>query len=51
LAGTFSWLEEMKKSIEEGKEYEFMDSQQGKLIHDMIMLEKLKGTSYHDAFM
>lgn len=51
LAGTFSWLEEMKKSIEEGKEYELMDSQQGKLIHDMIMLEKLKGTSYHDAFM
>ena len=51
LSGTFGWAKKMQEAANKGNEFDYRNNQLGKTINDAIMLEKLKGTQYYDAFL
>lgn len=51
LVGTLNWAQEMQTNAENGDEFGYRNSALGKTINDILMLQKLEGTEYYDAFM
>ena len=51
IAGTFNWLKELEKAAKEGDEFRYETASLGKLVHDLTVLEKLKGSDYYTALM
>lgn len=50
-AGTFNWLAEMERARDNNDEFKFETSRMAKMANDLMMLEKLKGTSYYNSFL
>lgn len=51
LVGTANWMTEMEKAIGNNDQFAYRNSQLGKLINDVMMLQQLKGTSFYDTMM
>lgn len=51
LNGTYNWASDMQKSAESNDEFGYRNSAMGKSINDALMLQKMQGTEYYDAFM
>ena len=51
LVGTFNWAKAMEDASSRNDEFDYRNSELGKTINDVIVLEKLKGTDYYKSFM
>lgn len=51
LTGTFNWAKQMQEAAEGNDEFGYRNSATGKAINDALMLSKLEGTEYYNAFM
>lgn len=51
LTGTFNWAKQMQEAAEGNDEFGYRNSATGKAINDALMLSKLEGTQYYNAFM
>jgi hypothetical protein len=51
LVGTANWLEQMSDSALQNNEFGYRNSALGKIINDVFMLEKLRGTDFHDSYL
>lgn len=51
LVGTFNWAKSMEESSGNNDEFAYRNSELGKTINDVMMLEKLRGTDYYNSFM
>lgn len=51
LVGTFNWAKAMDDSSSKNDEFSYRNSELGKTINDVMVLEKLKGTDYYMSFM
>lgn len=49
--GTLRWMRAMQESSEAGDAFGYRNTARGKAINDAIMLQKLKGTEFYNAFM
>ena len=49
--GTLRWAKAMQESSEAGDAFGYRNTSMGKAINDAIMLQKLKGTEFYNAFM
>lgn len=41
----------MQRAAENNDQFAYRNSQMGKMVNDVMTLQKLKGTSYYDAMM
>ena len=51
LVGTFNWAKAMDEASGKNDEFEYRNSELGKTINDVMMLEKVRGTDYYNSFM
>ena len=51
LVGTFNWAKAMDEASGKNDEFEYRNSESGKTINDVMMLEKIRGTDYYNSFM
>ena len=51
IIGTFNWAKSMEDASQVGDEFAYRNSAIGKMINDAFMLDKLKGTAYHNSFL
>lgn len=51
LIGTFNWAASMQNAANRNDEFDFRNSELGKIINDVMMLNKLEGTDYYNSFM
>ena len=51
VAGTFNWLKELDKAATSGDEFRFETASLGKMVHDLSILDKLKGSDFHYSLM
>lgn len=51
LVGSYNFMNQMQQSAQTNDQYSFRNSRQGQLINDVIMLQHLEGTAFHDSFM
>lgn len=51
LQGTANWLTQMQNAAESNDQFSYRQAQLGKAINDIFMLEKLKGTEFHNSLM
>jgi len=51
LVGTANWMTQMQKAMEGNDQFAFRNSLQGKMINDVMVLSKLKGTPFYESTM
>lgn len=51
LVGSLAWMKDMETSSSVGDEYYYRTSKLGKMVNDVIMLEKIKGSELYKAIM
>lgn len=51
LVGTFNWAKSMDEASGKNDEFSYRNSELGKTINDVMMLQKLQGTDYYNSFM
>lgn len=51
LVGTFNWAKSMEEASSDNDEFAYRNSELGKTINDVMMLEKIQGSDYYNSFM
>lgn len=51
IVGTLNWSNEMENSSSNNDEFTYRNSELGKTINDVMMLQNIQGTNYYNSFM